>query len=226
MFLSNFIDVCGNSGISQEDWKVVFRIWPESGSFEFGRESQLQRIERAAFLCCSLKLIGTPRSVEILERFSFSKSGVEMITCESRSALRQIERFWFYESSLKNICIPSQVNFIGESALAANAFALAGICEENDPFTIGECKVVDERDAIPVGYFGGGGRDVVSKYIRVIGHMCFSKIKFGSLNFAPDSELTLLEASCFELCLVQSITIPSSMEVIGRSNFRKARIAT
>jgi hypothetical protein len=54
--------------------------------------------------------------------------------------------------------------------------------------------------------------------------MCFGKMKFGSLNFAPDSKLALSEGRCPELCSVQSVVITSSGEVIGTSSFRNASI--
>jgi uncharacterized protein (DUF2132 family) len=115
---------------------------------------------------------------------------------------------------------------IGECAVEVNAFEFVEVCETNARFAISEHTLVDEREAIAVRCFGEGERVVVKKDVRVIGHMCFSKMQFRSLNFAPDSELTLLEERCFELCSVQSVIIPSSVKVISRSSFRKARIET
>jgi hypothetical protein len=148
------------------------------------------------------------------------------MTFESESALKEIEGCCFYESSLTNVHIPSKVDFIGESGLAANALELGKVCDANARFTISEHTHFDEREAIAIHYFGGGERVVVKKDVRVIGRMCFSNKTFGSLNFAPDSELALLEGRSFELCSVQRVIIPISVAVIGRSGFRKASIET
>jgi hypothetical protein len=146
---------------------------------DFGSESQFQRIGRPAFRCYSLKLIGIPRSVEILERFAFSKHGTKVVTFESGSALGRIEELCFYESSLKNIWIPGHVDFIGESAVAVDPLELIEVCDANAQFMISEHILIDERDAITVRYFGGWERISVSKRVRIIGHMCFDKRKFG-----------------------------------------------
>jgi hypothetical protein len=90
-------------GLVRTIGKLSFGFCECLDHLDFGRESQLKRIGRAAFLCCSLKFIEIPRSVKILEEFSFSKSGVVTVTFESGSALKKIERFCFSESSLKTI---------------------------------------------------------------------------------------------------------------------------
>jgi hypothetical protein len=148
----------------------------------------LQGIASAAFLGYSLTLIGVPRSVQILERFWFSESGAEKVAFGSGSALKRTEEFCFYESSLMAICIPSQVDCIAESPLAANALEAVAGCEVNSQCTILRHILADERDAMVERYFAGE-QDVVSRHVRVIGDVCFSNKKFGSLNLAPDSEL-------------------------------------
>jgi hypothetical protein len=85
------------------------------------------------------------------------------------------------------------VKCIEKSALAANELELVEVCEANVQFTIFERALVDARNATAVRCFGEGDRVVVSQDIRIIGHMCFSKVKLGLLNFEPDSELTLPE---------------------------------
>jgi hypothetical protein len=87
-------------------------------------------------------------------------------------------------------------------------------------------KKEKRKSEIAVRYLRGCERVVVRKHVRVIGHVCFCKKKFRLLTFAPDSELGLLAGQCFELCLVQSVIIPSSVEVIGMSNFRNPNIKT
>jgi hypothetical protein len=218
-----------SEAIPESAWKIgglSFGFCEHLDHLDAARESQLQRIERGAFLSCSLKLIRIPRSVTILETFAFSKSGVEIIAFESESALKRIDGFCFCESSLKTICIPSHVDCIGKCPAATNILHLIDVCEANARFTMSEHTLIDRQDAMAVRYFGGGERVVANKYVRRIDHMCFGQIKFGSSNFAPDSELALLERRRFELCSVQSIIIPSSVRVIGTSNFRKANIET
>jgi hypothetical protein len=171
-------------------------------------------------------LIRIPQRVEILEEFGFSKSGAEMITFESGSALNKIEGFCFYESSLKNICIPSEVDFILKFAFTGNVPELVEVCEANVQLMITEHTRVDQRDAIVVRYFEADRAAVVSKHVRVIGHDCFSRMTFERLSFAPNSELTLLEERCFELFSLQSLIIPSSVEAIEASTYRRASIKT
>jgi hypothetical protein len=65
---------------------------------DFARESQLQEIRWAAFVFSSMKLIRISRSVESLEEFAFSKSGIEVVIFESESALEKFEAFWLCES--------------------------------------------------------------------------------------------------------------------------------
>jgi hypothetical protein len=73
--------------------------------------------------------------------------GAEVLIFESGSALKRIEESCFGESSLKAICIPGQVDFIPESALAANVLEFVGVCEANARFTICEHTLVNERGA-------------------------------------------------------------------------------
>jgi hypothetical protein len=54
------------------------------------------------------------------------------------------------------ICIPSMVDFIWESALAAIALELIEFCELNAQFATSEHMLVGQRDAIAVRCFGGG----------------------------------------------------------------------
>jgi hypothetical protein len=98
-----------------------------------------------------------------------------MMTLASGSGLKMIEGFCFVEGSLKTIQIPSNVHFIGESALAAKSLELIEVYETNAQFTTYEHTLFETQNAIAVRYFGGGKRVVVSKHVRVINHVCFSK---------------------------------------------------
>jgi hypothetical protein len=82
----------------------------------------------------------------VLEHSCFSDSGVERVAFGSE--LKRIEEFCFYETSLKNVSIPSQVDFIGESAVAVNTLGLVEVSGVNAQFTICEHALVDERSAI------------------------------------------------------------------------------
>jgi hypothetical protein len=152
---------------------------------DFARESKFLRIGTAAFLDHPLKLIEILRSARILEKFGFNKSSVEMITCESGSTLMRAEERCFYGNSLRSIWTPNQVDFIGESALAANGLELADVCEVNAQFAISWDIFVDWRDAIAFRYLRGGERVIVNKRVRVTGHVWFSKMKFRWLTLHP-----------------------------------------
>jgi hypothetical protein len=97
---------------------------------------------------------------------------LETITFKSGSALKRIEAFCCYESSVKNIWIPNKVEFIRESALAVNELELVEVCETNAQFTIFERTLVDARNATAVRCFGEGGRVVVGEDVWIIDHVC------------------------------------------------------
>jgi hypothetical protein len=116
--------------------KKVF-VWKEVkilGSFcfydtsidelEFEEGSQLMRIEKSCFLWAYIKRICIPRSVEILCQWSFSGgvqndedviySTTDALEFEDDSRLKQIESSCFRCCSLKSICIPQLIGFLGK----------------------------------------------------------------------------------------------------------------
>jgi hypothetical protein len=68
--------------------KLTFGFCQNLDLLDFGRGSQLQETGKAAFRCCPLKLIGIHGSVEVPEKFGFTKSSLEVTTFESGSALK------------------------------------------------------------------------------------------------------------------------------------------
>jgi hypothetical protein len=74
-----------------------------------------------------------------------------MIRFESRTSLKRIERCRSGENLLKKICVPSQVDFIEKSALAANPLESVEICESNVQFMTSEHPFVDGRVVITIG---------------------------------------------------------------------------
>jgi hypothetical protein len=206
--------------------ELSFALCENIEAFVFQGESELQLIGAASFLYCSLKSVVIPRSVEILGKFCFCRSGLRTIAFEAASALRRIGEFCFYESSLTKLSIPRNVDFIGNCAVVNRDIESIEACDGNSGFAICEFILVDFRDGTAIRYFGRSGRVIMPKNIEAIGQKCFCKTTIGSLTFAAESQLELLEQQCFESCSVKSITIPASVALICNASFRNARFET
>jgi hypothetical protein len=54
---------------------------------------------------------------------------------------------------------------------------------------------------------------IVSKAVKILGAFHFAKSIGKSLTFEPESQLTQIEAHCFQGCTFNSLLIPRSVEI-------------
>jgi hypothetical protein len=147
-----------------------------------------------------LKSINISRNVEILGKSCFSDSKVELITFENESQLAVIEDFCFLKCSMKSINIPRNVEYIAGSVfLHCNCRAI----------------IVDKIENRLVLYFGDSVEVSIWQEIKILGESCFCGSKVELITFEKESQLTLIEESCFLKYSFKSINIPRNVEVLG-----------
>jgi hypothetical protein len=93
-------------------------------NFTFQWQSQLRRIERNSFQCCSLKSILIPQSVEVLGKSCFLRSRIDDVSFELESRLKRVEAKCFAQCAIRVLGIPDSVEFIGHSRFANSDIGL------------------------------------------------------------------------------------------------------
>jgi hypothetical protein len=164
----------------------------------FESDSNLKRIDGAAFFDCGLKSVRIPSKVEFIgeECFSFCRSLSEVIF-ESDSNLKRIDGRAFSYSGLKSVRIPAKVEFIGENCFY-DCESLSEVIFESDS----NLKRIENN-----AFSSSGLKSVrIPATVEFLGAYCFyycnslrEVIFEGKVNIAK---------SAFELCTLKSVKVP------------------
>jgi hypothetical protein len=209
--------------------------------------SQIRGFENSPFDACkSLKSICIPASVEMLctccfvgdrfhegERF-LSTSGLENVTFEPGSQLREIEVGGFYGcESVKHLCIPASVETMSAASLPTSRKVRIEIETGNRYFYMNGDFLMHLDDSRLCRYCGTASEVTIADEIEQLEEYCFGScelvfeaeclftfesvrcVKFGSM-----SKLSSIEESAFSCCRnLETITIPASVRFIGEQCF-------
>jgi hypothetical protein len=223
-------------------------IVPESvqvlctGCFEFASittlifqdNSRLQRIEQESFAHCKLSSISIPRSVEVLGKSCFKCAGGQPgspieFTFDSESRLERIGEYCFSGCSLESICIPRSVEILEKSCFEWAHVKIFTVENESRLVRIEEScfwNCVIKLIRIP-------------RCVEFVGPSCFESVPgetrpelrnpaFGipmdSFTFDPGSSLRRISDLCFRSCRLESLCVPCSVEILGKSCFSHAKI--
>jgi hypothetical protein len=213
------------SGGSDRSWRVKMS---KAGSLTLENASRLERIEQYSFQFCSIQFLCIPRSVVVLGRSAFEDVVVDILVFESESRLRQIADFCFAGSTLTSICIPKSVEFIGKFCFNAGWGQHTDRSNRIETVTFepgSQLKRIEEScfSNCPL-------REIrIPQSVKVLCKACFASArwghsKVGALIFEADSRLRVMEEACFRQCTLASITIPRSVEVLGKFCFAEAEV--
>jgi hypothetical protein len=204
----------------------------EEITFEQG--SQLREFELCALCACrSVKSICIPATVEVIRFFSrddtlfqFPPSLLETITFEQGSQLREIESESFHKcDSLRSICLPASVQLIDGSTFLFSHLSEISVESGNPFFRANGPFLLDYAGVRIVRYFGSEKEVIISSEIEIMGKCCFSFCGMSTVRFEAISKLSVIEMDGFGYCdKLQSITIPSSVRILGESCFTDCEV--
>jgi hypothetical protein len=166
------------------------------------------------------------REIESFSSESFRGSAVRIITFENDSQLRRIESRVFYRCwSLRSLCIPPSVVSIDGSALADCEISDIRIGAGNRSFRVSGKFLMDFEGVSIVRYFGRECYVTISCEIERILSESFSCCQWiRGLKFESPSRVVSIGSRVFEKCwMLESISIPASVEIIGEGSFRKCK---
>jgi hypothetical protein len=166
------------------------------------------------------------REIESFSSGSFRESAIRVITFENDSQLRRIEsRVFFGCRSLRSICIPPSVESIDGSAFADCQIFDIRIGEGNRSFRVFGEFLLDFEGTSIVRYFGQDCYVTISCEIERLLCGSFSHCDWiRGLKFESPPKVVSLGRRGFEKCfMLESISIPASIETIGEGSFRKCK---
>ncbi|MBQ9716001.1 MAG: leucine-rich repeat protein [Clostridia bacterium] len=191
----------------------------------FEQGSQLETIERHAFVSSDLQSISLPASLRTIDQDAFRVTPhLEHVSFEQNGLLQNIGTAAFYDSALKDFVLPDSVTTIEESAFYN--------CRDLKSFVIGKDSNLQE---VKAGAFSGCNS--IEIYVSDLAKWC--SISFRNINevlyassiklFVGGEELVHLQIPegtetlgdyLFAGCTsIQSITFPSTLTSIGQYAF-------
>jgi hypothetical protein len=179
--------------------------------FESG--SRLGRIEGSAFYGSGLPSIVIPSSVVVLGEQSFSQcKSLESVRFENGSRLERIERSAFSWSGLQSVVIPPSVTFIDGSAFDDVSLKAVSISPDNKRFRLRGCFLESFDGSTIYRYY-------VFRSPIVIFESSSGRRPFRSPVFRTGFPLEF----AFHGSGLNSIVIPSSVAVLGKSSFSECK---
>jgi hypothetical protein len=159
------------------------------------------------------------------EKALFDASKVERITFEQGSHLREVQKWCFSGfESLKSICLPASVQSMDGRSFLFSRLSEISIESGNRFFRASGPFLLDFEGIRIVRYFGSENEVTVSSEIEILGTGAFSSRSISAIRFQATAKLSVIELGAFGYCdRLQSITIPSSVTIIGQSCFGDCR---
>jgi hypothetical protein len=193
-------------------------------SLTFEPGSNLVKISQGAFSnCISLESIEVPPSVEIILNRAFSDlAHLTSLTFGPGSKLREIGEAAFCDCpSLKSILLPASLPRIEGSTFSGSSIETIRVDETNPNYFASGGFLVSFEGMTLIRYFKQDTTAVIGGDYGSIGPYCFESHKIlSTVAFEDGSTLTSIGECAFANCpSLESICIPSSVEIIGESCF-------
>jgi hypothetical protein len=199
----------------------------EEITFEPG--SQLRELELYALNACeSLKSICIPAFVEVIcycfaadEDWPFAPTGLERITFEQGSRLREIRKWSFCMCDfLRSMCLPASVELLDGSAFRFCGLRELAVESGNRFFRASGPFLLDCEGIRIVWYFGRGNEVALANEIEIVGSYSFASCSISAVKFGALPKLSAIEREAFAFCRnLESITIPSSVTILCHASF-------
>jgi hypothetical protein len=174
--------------------------------------AQLSRIGGRAFDDCpSLRSIALPSSVETVSEYCFWRcENLSKLSFHSGARLSNFGEYAFSRcSSLRSICLPAAVRQISGLALAGSAIGSVSVHSRNRFLRVSGDFLVDFERRSLVRYLGNESTVHIGSVL--------------SVTFASDCRVSNIGKSAFQRSSLQSIRIPSSVEIISDYCFSECR---
>lgn len=151
-------------------------------------------------------------TITVLDSNSFgSQKSITLVTFAKDSELNRIEKKSFTNSSLEGICIPSNVNFIGDRTFSW--------C--NELFSI-EFSSNSKLESIGIDAFSFTSIEsiIIPPSVKEIGERAFRNCKnLKTIEFSANSKLHSISKEMFSNSFLENINIPSSVTSIEENAF-------
>jgi hypothetical protein len=115
--------------------------------------------------------------------------------------------------------IPGSVNFIDRSAVVQSSIGAILVDPENRHFVVDGCLLLDTADSVVVRYSSRVSDVLIEAEIRGLRKCCFWDANINKVTFVSVSQFGQIEELCFGHCPLQSICIPSWVEVVYKTCF-------
>jgi len=165
-----------------------------------------------------------PKSIMTLGNFCFADSScVSMsISFESGSVLAKIGASCFARCTLKKICVPRSVEFIGEECFIHAEIEEITFESDSRLKSLGnECFTYAALHEI-----------CIPRSVQSIGDFCFAGVEkdphvLKHIAFESDSQVAELGECCFQCCqCLESFSVPDSVRTIGSLCFFRSGLCT
>jgi hypothetical protein len=165
--------------------------------------------------------VALARSIRILDSLCFANSKLERLSFESDSKLVRIDDRCFYRCPMKVIWIPRHVDFIAGSAFQESAIESIFFEPVNQRFVFQEGFLIDRIESRIVRCLNRSDQIHIPQNMEILEKSSFSGLEIKEVTFEQD--LKLIGEFCFSLSHLQSICIPSSVEILCKSCFEDCK---
>jgi hypothetical protein len=201
------------------------------GEVIFDPDSRLERIEDFCFWNCLVQSLRVPPSVDVLGKWCFARSALEVFEIGADSRLRSIGSWCFERCQVKSLFIPKTVESRDGSVFASRNLGMIRVDRESTFYKVESDFILNFVGDVAVRWIGGNRDVLVPMGVRQLGHACFSgawdeRNEIGSVEFEEGTGLSEIGISCFQYCRLRNLTIPASVSVLGDGCFGCARIET
>ncbi|KAK8892760.1 hypothetical protein M9Y10_030001 [Tritrichomonas musculus] len=196
---------------------------------EFSEDSQLEVIERFAFHKTAIESITIPAHVVEIAEYAFDEcTNLKKVNFAPNSELRIIGKYAFMESSIEKISIPANVEIIKDDwCYEAQSPKSIWVDPGNKNFKFVDGQFLVGKSAKSIQKFDKiffALRDIkdatIPSFITSLSPNAFRKcMQLKKVNFAPDSEMTKIDARAFSDSVISEVTIPASVTRIGEHAF-------
>lgn len=215
-------------------YSIIDYAFQESyiGSIEFAEDSQLLMIGSESFYQVSgLTEINIPKSVQSIDYGAFSYSSIRTVTFEEGSNLFAIWDDAFAQSQLSSIALPSKLKVIGESAFYDSELRTITIPQSVNVIGYGAFynSTLTEFNLSGNEFEYLGGEIINSENFTFIDNLLI----VDDVLIAYDKNVTsadvvipegvkYISGESFSFAYINTLTLPSTLEMVGRSAFLSA----
>ena len=182
-------------------------------SVEFEEGINLEEIKEGTFQGTKLKTLTIPNSITLINHNAFR----DISTLESvdfKEAKVQLMSNVFYNTGLKEVYIPSTLEYIGEYSFVGLRDLNEFIVDSNNPYYASKDGVLYSKDLKKLIAFPGNktGSFMIPNHVEVIGFGAFENSKLTKVDFEEGINLLTLGYRAFYNSInLQEISIPKSV---------------